>query len=51
MRILVTGHQPIFCAGLSSIANRIYPGSDIVLGAVLHAGALPSADDFSLTHL
>ncbi|MFN4354300.1 DNA-binding response regulator [Parvibaculum sp.] len=48
MRILVTGHQPIFCAGLSSIANRIYPGSDIVLGAVLHAGALPSADDFSL---
>lgn len=48
MRILITGHQPIFCEGLSSIANRLYPGSDIKLGTGLNPGAISSANDFSL---
>lgn len=48
MRILITGHQPIFCEGLSSIVNRLYPGSDIKLGTGLNPGTFPSADGFSL---
>ena len=46
--ILITGHQPIFCEGLSSIANRLYPGSDIKLGTGLNPGAISSGNDFSL---
>ncbi|ABS63309.1 two component transcriptional regulator, LuxR family [Parvibaculum lavamentivorans DS-1] len=29
MRILVTGEQPIFCEGLSSIVNRLYAGATV----------------------
>ncbi len=29
MRVLVTGEQPIFCEGLSSIANRLYPAGSV----------------------
>jgi DNA-binding NarL/FixJ family response regulator len=48
MRILIAGHQPIFCEGLSSISNRLYPGCDIRLASGLDAVALPAAGDFSL---
>lgn len=48
MRVLVSGHQPVFCEGLWSIVNRLYPGSDIKLGAGLHPDAFPAAGDYSL---
>lgn len=29
MRVLVIGHQPVFCEGLSVIASRLYAGAEI----------------------
>lgn len=48
MRILVMGDQPIFCEGLSSIVNRLYPGCDLKLGAGLRNAALAGGSDYSL---
>lgn len=33
MRVLIVGEQPIFCEGLSSIAKRLYSGTEIRVAA------------------
>lgn len=50
MRVLVTGEQPIFCEGLSSIACRLYPGGQvrIVSGLKSRNGADAGASDLIL---
>ncbi|MEQ9798575.1 response regulator transcription factor [Parvibaculum sp.] len=50
MRVLVTGEQPIFCEGLSSIANRLYPAGSVRVVCPPRAGngADPSASDLIL---
>lgn len=48
MRILVTGEQPIFCEGLSSIAHRLYPGGHVRSVAGLWSRTAADADVFDL---
>lgn len=48
MRILVMGEQPIFCEGLSSIVNRLYPGCDLTLGAGLRDATPAEGGDYTL---
>jgi DNA-binding NarL/FixJ family response regulator len=48
MHILITGGQPIFCEGLSSIVNRLYPGCELQLGSGLRPVPPAGGGDFAL---
>lgn len=53
MRILVTGEHPVFCEGLSSIANRLYPDATVrvVAGIRSLAGLDAGAADLILVDI